>query len=93
MFSDCEVAIDMNYNLIRESHEKLSIKECKKQYDELLLRLQAEYSEDEVAMSWVKWDKFEGSINIRKYRSKSKFKVNEEERGEKDEGMSYIKAL
>jgi hypothetical protein len=43
-FSDCEVAIEINYVRIRELRLSSTTEQCQKQYDQLLLKLQAEYS-------------------------------------------------
>ena len=68
--SDCKIAIEINYVKIRESRASSSNDQCKKQYDNLLLKLQAEYSVKEVACYWEKWDTFLASIKSRKQRNK-----------------------
>ena len=69
-FTDCQIAIDINYTKIRESKaQRTSTTDCKTKFDQLLLTLQAEYSIDEVAMEWVKWDQFNSSLKTRAARN------------------------
>ena len=66
--SDCEVAIEINYCLIREYRILSTIDECKWLFDQLLLNLQVEYSVEEVDEHWTKWEKFADSLRTRKSR-------------------------